>query len=344
MINIMDVQPHKVSSDMRGYSVFFFGDPKAGKTTIATKFPKHLLLGFEKGWSAIPGAMALPINNWAEFKQVLIQLNNEAAKEKYETIIIDTADIAYDYCTKYVCNQNDVDTVADIPYGKGYSLISSEFDSSLRKILQMNYGLVIISHSTDKTFKDEKGIEFNKIVPTLDKRANNIVSRLCDIIGYARAFEKPDGSITTKLFMRGTPRFEAGSRFKYTPTHIDFSYKNLVNAIGEAIDKQMEEEGEELFTDTIENKYADTTSQLNFDELMAEFNTIIKYLIENYGDEIMASYYQPRISEIVSKYLGRGKKVSNMKREQVESLVLILDDLKAIPEPSNSQSEMSGED
>ena len=144
--------------------------------------------------------------------------------------------------------------------------------------------------------------------------------------------------------MRGTPRFEAGSRFKYTPTHIDFSYKNLVNAIGEAIDKQMEEEGEELFTDTIENKYADTTSQLNFDELMAEFNTIIKYLIENYGDEIMASYYQPRISEIVSKYLGRGKKVSNMKREQVESLVLILDDLKAIPEPSNSQSEMSGED
>ena len=40
--------------------------------------------------------------------------------------------------------------------------------------------------------------------------------------------------------MRGTPRYEAGSRFKYTPDYIDFSYNNLVSAISEAIELSKE--------------------------------------------------------------------------------------------------------
>lgn len=57
-VNLLELTPHQVSRTLRGYSVFFYGEPKSGKTTIATKFPNHLLLGFEKGWNAIPGAMA----------------------------------------------------------------------------------------------------------------------------------------------------------------------------------------------------------------------------------------------------------------------------------------------
>ena len=100
-IDIFSVQPHQVSRDLRGYSVFFYGEPKSGKTTTAAKFPSSLLLAFEKGYSAIPGVMAQPINSWSEFRQVLRQLKSEAAKAAYATIIIDTADIAYDYVSKY---------------------------------------------------------------------------------------------------------------------------------------------------------------------------------------------------------------------------------------------------
>ena len=45
-------------------------------------------------------------------------MKDERVKEIYETIIVDTVDIAYNYCEKYVCSNNGVDTVADIPYGK----------------------------------------------------------------------------------------------------------------------------------------------------------------------------------------------------------------------------------
>ena len=85
-LDLLSIQPHQVSRDLRGYSVFFYGVEKSGKTTIATKFPKHLLLAFEKGYNAIPGAMAQPINTWAEFKKVLRQLKDEAVKEKFETV------------------------------------------------------------------------------------------------------------------------------------------------------------------------------------------------------------------------------------------------------------------
>ena len=139
----------------------------------------------------------------------------------------------------------------------------------------MGYGLVVISHETDKTFTDESGKQYNKIVPTLDKRANNVLARMCDIIGYTRSVTTESGSEVVKMFMRGTSRFEAGSRFKYTPDDIDLSYDNLVKAIGDALDKQMAEDGMELFTDKIENAHNDTTSDLDFDKLMKEFGNII---------------------------------------------------------------------
>jgi hypothetical protein len=47
-------------------------------------------------------------------------------------------------------------------------------------------------------------------------------------------------------------------------------------------------------------------------------------------EEKMASYYAPRITQIIDNYLGKGKKVNEMNRDQVEQLVLIIDDLKVL--------------
>lgn len=333
-IDLLSIQPHQVSRDMRGYSVFFYGEPKSGKTTTATKFPNHLLLAFEKGYSAIPGAMAQPINSWSEFRKVLRQLKEPEVQKKFETIIVDTADIAYDYCEKYICSNAGVDTIGDIGYGKGYTLVGKEFDEALRSIVQMNYGLVLISHATDKTFTDELGKEYNQIVPTLGTRPRNIVSRMCDIIAYSRAVQDAEGHTSTKLFMRGTPRYVAGSRFKYTPDYIDFTYNDLVKAIGDAIDKQMSEDGEEFFTDKANNLYTDTTI-LDFDEMMKEFSNIIANIpgssdvkAETEEGIKFKDYWQPRITQIIEKYLGKGHKMKDCTRDQVEAIDLIITDLK----------------
>ena len=323
MLDLLSLQPHQVSRNLRGYSVFFYGEPKSGKTTTATKFPKHLILGFEKGWNAIPGAMAMPINSWSDFKKVLRQLKQDEVKAKFETIIIDTADIAYDYCEKHICNINGVESIGKIPFGRGYTMVGKEFDECLRLIVQLNYGLVIISHAQDKTFTNENGEEYNQIVPTLGNKARLICQRMCDIIGYSRSVETPDG-LATKLFMRGTPRYVAGSRFKYTPDVIDFSYKNLVDAIGTAIDKQMAEDGEENFTNEVQNLNT-TTLEVDYDMVMAEFNDLTQsYMAQD------PTYYGPRIVEIVERHLGKGNKVGDCSRDQAQVIDLIVYDLKEI--------------
>ena len=208
--------------------------------------------------------------------------------------------------------------------------LAQEFDESLRTIAQLDYGLVMISHATDKVFKDQNGSEYNRIVPTLDKRAKNIVSRMVDLYGYSRIVADDKGNESTKLFLRGTSRYEAGSRFKYTPDYIDFNYNALVAAIGEAIDKQAKEDGTELFTDTRQNLYNDTSAELDFDELKEEFNTLVNTIISVAAANEAEAKYAELITEIIEKYLGKGGKVNEMSRGQVEALSLIVADLKEL--------------
>ncbi len=49
-VDIFAVKPHVVSRDLKGYTILLYGAPKTGKTTIASKFSKALLLGFEAGY------------------------------------------------------------------------------------------------------------------------------------------------------------------------------------------------------------------------------------------------------------------------------------------------------
>jgi hypothetical protein len=324
-IDIFAIKPHEVSRDLCGYTVLLYGQPKTGKTTTAAQFPQALLCAFETGYLAIPGVMAQPVNKWSEFKQILKQLDSDQARQQFKNVIVDTVDIAYDLCEKYICNQNGVSTVGDLAYGKGYALAKKEFDEALRKIPQMGYGLVMISHAQDKTFKDENGDEYQQIVPTLANQPRLVVDRMSDIIGYAHPFQEEDGTVHTTLFMRGTPRFVAGSRFKYTPDSIEFSYDNLVNAIGDAIDRQAKDFGGQYVTDAPTQAHV-AEPELDFDALMAQFNELV-FKIQNATGGAFGTTWAPRIVAITDKYLGKGKKVSEMSRDQVEQLVLIVDDL-----------------
>lgn len=118
MIDILNLEPTKISRDLRGKYICIYGLPKVGKTTLACQFPKNLLLGFEHGWNAIAGAKAVDITKWSDFKMVLRQLEKQEAKEMYDTITIDTVGIAWELAEQYVCAQHGVQKISDIPWGK----------------------------------------------------------------------------------------------------------------------------------------------------------------------------------------------------------------------------------
>ena len=63
-IDLLKIEPHKVSRDLSGYITYIYGAPKTGKTTLAVQMPNAILLAFEKGYNALPGVMAQDITSW----------------------------------------------------------------------------------------------------------------------------------------------------------------------------------------------------------------------------------------------------------------------------------------
>ena len=320
-IDLMGLQPHRVSRDLSGYITYIYGSEKSGKTTFASHMPSPLILAFERGYNALPGVLAQDITSWGEMKQVLRELKKPEVKERFKSIAVDTVDIAGGMCEKYVCSQNGVDALSGIPYGQGWTLVKKEFEEVFRTITQLGYAVVFISHSKDKTFKTKSGVEYNQIVPTCPTSYNNIAKDMADIYAFAEKYTE-NNEAKVRLILRSPDNSaETGCRFKYIVPYIDFTYDNLVTALNNAIDKEAAMHDNKFVTADREN--AAIARTFDYDALLAEFQTIVGDLMNK-----NPQYFGPRITQIVDKYLGKGKKVSDATIDQAEFIDLIISEIK----------------
>lgn len=313
-INLLNIQPHQVSRDLSGYITFIYGGYKSGKTTLATQMEGSLLLAFEAGYNALPGVMAQDILTWGEMKQVFRELKKPEVKAIYKAIVVDTIDVAADKCKKYICQQNGIEELGDLAYGKGWSKFKDEFNDVFRGLTQLGYAVFFLGH--DKEAKDDNGNVTN-IRPALSNSTREIIGGMADIYGYA----KQNGTENSVLVLRDRTGFiECGCRFKYVPDVIEMNYQSLVNTIHNAIDKEAAEHGNEFVTD--EKMATVEVTTYDFDALMEEFQKIVGELMNK------DTKNGEKITMIVDKYLGKGKKVSDATREQAEIVYLIVSEIK----------------
>jgi len=309
MVDLLNLEKTKISKDLSGKIILFYGEYKSGKTTTATRFPQSLLLGFEKGYNALNDIFATPINNWSDYKKALRQLGQEDVQAKFKNIIIDTVDIAWDFCVDFICKKHGVNALSEIAWGKGYKEAEKEFDKALRKIVEMGYGLIMISHDEDKTFTDEEGLEYNKIVPSLDKRPKKIVLRMTDINGYIKNVKDENDQHKVIMFMRGTTRFEAGSRYATIKPYIEFNYENLVNALHEAI-SEIEKQGGETTEEKI-NLYKPQEKE-DFNSLKERIIKLCETIVGNDKEK-----YQ-QVTDLINEHLhGTSLQDSTPKQQEV---------------------------
>ena len=289
---------------------------------MASRFPKNLLIAFEKGYNAIDGIKAVDINKWVEFRQVLKQLEKPEAQEMYDTITIDTTTIAYEMCEQFVCAQNGVQSIRDIPWGQGWTLAKKEFESCLRKITMLGYGLVLISHIETRKEKTADDSEIEILAPSMPKRCYEVVNQIVDIIGYIATEWDEDGNSHRWLYTRQTPTVMAGSRFPYLAPKIKLGYNELVEAINEAIDKQRDLDGATV-VDKIETVQEE---KLDFNTVRAEAQELWTKLVGT-GDDA-----NPEVANTILKKIeitmGRKMRLSEFTEEQVDLLNLVVLDMK----------------
>lgn len=319
-INLLGIEPHKVSRDLSGYITYIYGQPKTGKTTLATQIGNSLLLAFEKGYNALPGVRAQDVNSWGEMKAIVRELKKPEVKQFYKAVIIDTIDIAGGFCEKYVCSQNDVDVISQIPYGQGWNLLKKEFEDVFRTIAMQGYAVFFISHDKDKTFTRADNTEYNQIVPSCPRTLNDIAKNMADIYAFAEKYEE-NNVAKVRLVLRSLDNSaDTGCRFKYIEPVIDMSYSALEKALNDAIDKEAAINNNEF----VKNERNEVTEVpvLNYEELITSFQQSATKLMNT-----DAEYYGPRITFIVEKYLGKGKKVSESTLNQVELINLIVNEI-----------------
>ena len=322
-IDLLGIQPHNVSRDLSGYITFVYGPPKCGKTTFGVKMPGALLLAFERGYNALPGVIAQDITTWGEMKQVVRELKKPEVKARFKSLIIDTADIAADCCQKYICNQLGIENIGDGGWStNGWAKYKKEFEDTFRTLTQLGYAVVFISHAKEKTIKPQNGQEYQEIGSSMQSSALAIIENMSDIIGYAHSKVDTNGNSNVVLTLRSPDgSIRCGGRFKYIANEIDFTYDALTKALNEAIDKEAAETNNQFVTS--ERAAAPILKEYDYDALMDEFQTLVGQLMQ-----VNSASNGAKITQIIERYLGKGKKISETTRDQAEFIHLIVTEIK----------------
>lgn len=337
MFDILNLQPNRVSTNLTSYTNMIFGNAKAGKSTLAYELFKEegLFLGFEDGTRALAGAFAIPVTSWEDLvrdkkvvdpltgevtktQSINKQLNNQAVKDRFKVLIIDTVDLMYDAATKYICKQESVEDILDIPYGKGLKLVDDLFKEQLLSWERNGYKLFFISHAEDRKMeiKDYKGVvrETTKYLPSLHKRAFKIVSKMVDNIFFAYVKIQEDQTEKRVVFTRETNNYFAGSRFKHLPEELPLDAKEIQNAISKAIEQ------ESLTTSDVTSNAALKTDEANFETFEEVKNKVVSLVKGKFANGNMDI-----VSEITEKQLGKGAKITSATEENIDALDVIFE-------------------
>ena len=206
-------------------------------------------------------------------------------------------------------------------------MLKTEFSECWREITLLGFGILFIAHSKEKPteMRDEEGNAISAVCPDLPNNAYTIINSIVDIIGYLQVQMNPDGTTERFLYTRSTPTVFAGSRYQYLAPKIKFGYKELVDAIGDAIDKAVELDGAEV---TDHTEIAQVKAR-PFAEVMNDAKEVWGSYLGAAPTEEEKDQRLKIMKDIIKKVFGTEEfKLSQAVPSQVDLVELFIDEMK----------------
>lgn len=206
-------------------------------------------------------------------------------------------------------------------------MLKTEFSECWREITLLGFGILFIAHSKEKPteMRDEEGNAISAVCPDLPNNAYTIINSIVDIIGYLQVQMNPDGTTERFLYTRSTPTVFAGSRYQYLAPKIKFGYKELVDAIGDAIDKAVELDGAEV---TDHTEIAQVKAR-PFAEVMNDAKEVWGSYLSAAQTEEEKDQRLKIMKDIIKKVFGTEEfKLSQAVPSQVDLVELFIDEMK----------------
>ena len=164
---------------------FIWGPTMGGKSFLASQFPNPIVFNTDGNAEAntVPSVQIRNIKgvDGKIKRSVVDQLDKlitalQTEKHTYETVVIDVIDDIVVMIEQYICDKEDVETIGDIPYGKGYAAFTNIFQQLVIELKSLPMNVIYISRNASKT---EGNIEIE--IPSLKEKHQNIVNGNCDL-------------------------------------------------------------------------------------------------------------------------------------------------------------------
>lgn len=324
-LDLKNLKKHTISKSLRSKSMLIFGEPKIGKTTFAAGADKVLFFNFENGTEFLPlDVDPVPIQKWSELKSYIKQLRDPEIQQMYSTICIDTVTIAAQLCERYVCLQNNVEHIKDIPYGAGYSMPATEFFNVFHEISMLGYGIIFLAHTKTQysEYLDEKGEKIQQVTADVDKRIFSVLNGMCDIIAYAEKQYDPISKTMTRVLYTDAdaPNMVTGGRCaQFFPKVIPLNYKIFEQELEKAVAKIAQASNSELSDNSVTRE-----EKRSFDEVINEARNFWVNYIEGASTDDEKERRLSILQDIVQRIFGKPIKLSNVVPSQQELLELVV--------------------
>ena len=169
--------------------IWLYGEPFSGKTHLASVAPKPILElntdGNIKHYTmprisitdTKDGRQTIPA--WEVFKNAVDDLE---AGSDFKTVVLDLTEDIYDHCRKYMCDKRGWEHESDDSF-KAYDIVRSEFLRVIRKLVNLPYNIILISHQDiSKDITKRSGDKITKIRPNITDKIANKLAGMVDVV------------------------------------------------------------------------------------------------------------------------------------------------------------------
>lgn len=180
----------EVAITVDGYKkIWLYGEPFSGKTHLASEAPKPILELNTDGnikYYTMPrisitdtksGRQTIPA--WEVFKNAVDDLE---AGSDFKTIVLDLTEDIYDHCRKYMCDKRGWEHESDDSF-KAYDIVRSEFLRVIRKLVNLPYNIILISHEDiGRDLTKRSGDKVTRIQPNIQDKIAKKLAGMVDVV------------------------------------------------------------------------------------------------------------------------------------------------------------------
>lgn len=174
--------------------MWWYGAPFTGKTFLANKFPDPLMLNTDgnikfvdapylsiKDTVKTEGRLTNRTLAWENFKDIIEEL--EKKQNDFKTIVVDLLEDCHEHCRIWIYDTHGIEHESDNSF-KYYDLVRTEFLSTLKRLMNLDYeNIILISHEdTTKDITKRTGDKITRISPNMQEKLANKIAGMVDVV------------------------------------------------------------------------------------------------------------------------------------------------------------------